>query len=655
MTNPVVFLEFIDEVEAFLTGPGSKPGVIDNTTIIALSLATQVYLKQKGIPFHTTLPYFNNNSHSRALTQSENWLKRLEHVLEPKQPLDEVFIYSIRFLFNYLLWLSEVAYQVIEKLKPKGCYISKSNFDVDGSQWSITTKDRFLGGLLTAYCHENLMESNSFHVANGSHDASALANHTPVTAQMVKNFSQRFFKKRKLAVITTLGYGMDAVVKKLTAACDESDSWTHISLDFEPPQSRFKQLKRLVGLRIKYASFSQGNVLPLPVWAFPYQQEKVAKSQAKIRQRIQKVAHLIENHWRSDFVFRGFDLVPAILSKLNTGILTHLESLALKEAKLQVTLETVSPKVVMSPFASGIYGVLGAQCRKLEIPAAIIPHGTLAPPNDELEEIEWQRLSTGQILSSYPFAAAQTPLAAKHASYYNTGERTLKTGPIIFARTDKERGDELRQKLAIPDDFSIVCYAAAQRKRSSVRFHIFETEDEYLSAMADLVNAINRIENTHLIIKLHPSSEFTDAQMRDYLPQCQRLSILHREPFADVLAASDLLVSYLSTTVEEALINHTPVVLYDKWNRFRFVKSFNCNGIAPDKWEADVAYYTSDSETLDKVVRHALNLRKNTNQFQLIQRYKFHTFEGKNFPPLLKQIQKVYSKKIPPKTIYSNT
>ena len=287
MTNSVVFLEFIDEVEAFLAGPGSKPGVIDNTTIIALSLATQVYLKQKGIPFHTTLPYFNNSSHSRALTQSENWLKRLEHFLEPKQPLDEELIYSIRFLFNYLLWLCEVAFQVIEKLKPNGCYISKNNLNVDGSRWSITKKDRFLGDILAAYCHENLLESDDFHITNCTHDASALTDHNPITAKMVINFSYRFFKKRKLAVISTLGYGMDAVAKKLTAECEDSDSWTHISLDFEPPHSRFKQLKRLAGIRMKYANYSQDNILPLPVWAFPYHRESVTRSQAKIRQRIQ--------------------------------------------------------------------------------------------------------------------------------------------------------------------------------------------------------------------------------------------------------------------------------------------------------------------------------------------------------------------------------
>jgi hypothetical protein len=45
-----------------------------------------------------------------------------------------------------------------------------------------------------------------------------------------------------------------------------------------------------------------------------------------------------------------------------------------------------------------------------------------------------------------------------------------------------------------------------QDVKKQLRFHIFETEDEWLYSIVDVVRAVNRMENenVHLVIKLHP-------------------------------------------------------------------------------------------------------------------------------------------------------
>ena len=314
------------------------------------------------------------------------------------------------------------------------------------------------------------------------------------------------------------------------------------------------------------------------------------------------------------------------------------------QVQLQGVLQAVRPRVVFSPFSSGIYGILGDFCQRLNIPGILVPHGALAPPRNQLEEIEWRRLSQGQMLSAYQYKAAQTPLAAQHAAYFAIEKQTLNTGPVLFSITEPDRGRELRQRLGLSQETFVILYAVAQRQRSSMRFHIFETEDESLSSMIDVVRAVNQMqdENVHLVLKLHPAFRFPETQMRLLLPGCERMSILRREPFAHVLAASDLMVSFISTTVEEALINQTPVVLYDKWKRYRFIEAFDCNGTPSGKWPVQAVYYTDEPGTLPELFTHTLKQSKEKDRHPgIFQEYMFAPGESQ---PLAHHICEILEK-----------
>jgi hypothetical protein len=204
---------------------------------------------------------------------------------------------------------------------------------------------------------------------------------------------------------------------------------------------------------------------------------------------------------------------------------------------------------------------------------------------------------------------AQTALAEEHAEFFGMQESTLRTGPVLFSVVERSKGRELRKKLGIAERTSVIAYAVAQRQRSSMRFQIFQTEDEWLSSFADLIAAAHSIrsDDVHLILKLHPAFRVSRQRITLLLPDCDRVTVLQEEPFAEVLAASDLLVSFLSTTVEEALINGIPVVLYDKWKRYRLLADAECSGLPPEAWTGSAAYYTDDGAALPELLRHALH------------------------------------------------
>jgi hypothetical protein len=128
--------------------------------------------------------------------------------------------------------------------------------------------------------------------------------------------------------------------------------------------------------------------------------------------------------------------------------------------------------------------------------------------------------------------------------------------------------------------------------------------------MSDLVRAVEELEGYHLLIKLHPASELTDEDVRTLLPPTDKMSVHRTVPFGDVLSAADVLVSYSSTTIEEAILSRIPVVLFDRWRRYRHVDALECDRIARDRWQPDVAYYVTNPSLLADAIEHAAHNAK---------------------------------------------
>ena len=88
--------------------------------------------------------------------------------------------------------------------------------------------------------------------------------------------------------------------------------------------------------------------------------------------------------------------------------------------------------------------------------------------------------------------------------------------------------------------------------------------------MRELINIISNYDNFKLIIKIRPDYfEMTKESLISLLSPIPKNVIIESEKkFEDVLKTADLLVSFSSTTIEEALVNNIPVLLYGGNNRY---------------------------------------------------------------------------------------
>jgi len=117
-------------------------------------------------------------------------------------------------------------------------------------------------------------------------------------------------------------------------------------------------------------------------------------------------------------------------------------------------------------------------------------------------------------------------------------------------------------------------HATTLKAGRSLRLNITETLDEYLAGLTGLIEAVNQMDNVRLMIRPHPVCDLSNEELLGLLPSCARMTIYREGSFSEVLAKADLLVSYSSTCIEEALQNNIPVVLFDLWKRYNHFQRY---------------------------------------------------------------------------------
>lgn len=166
-----------------------------------------------------------------------------------------------------------------------------------------------------------------------------------------------------------------------------------------------------------------------------------------------------------------------------------------------------------------------------------------------------------------------TPVQEKHLLYFKKKypeihNQAIKTGPLAFAQVDNFIRKISMSFFGLQDYEILLTHATTVKSRGAERFHLLETLDEFFSSLVDVLHTINTIDGTRLLIKLPPGFPLSNEEVNRFLPMSNKLLVCRDTPFAEVLAATDILISYSSTAIDEALINRIAVMLYDKWCRY---------------------------------------------------------------------------------------
>jgi len=279
----------------------------------------------------------------------------------------------------------------------------------------------------------------------------------------------------------------------------------------------------------------------------------------------------------SKVIINGVPLCDSITVCIENELKQKMLSLYGEIISLQRLLTVVTPKIVFAQHSLGINYALGEICLKENIPALLISHGSHTPQKNSLAAYEWSVHAHTIINSMYPFVALQTPWTKKFwENQDKVISKDIKTGPLLFAHSNfqTDKIPPLRRRLFGNNNAKkrIILHAGSPRAWQSYRPWIYETFDEYIKNINTIINAVDALSGLYLAIRFRPQEFLNLEDFKSSLEKSSCYGIYSDCTFEEYLISSDLLVSYSSTTIEESLQHHKPVLQYDPDGKYEHIK-----------------------------------------------------------------------------------
>ena len=201
----VVIIEFIDEFEAFLRFIQQENYKLNDFVIIALEPRLQSYLKNKGINFSNTLPYFNNESHKKIIVETEKIMQFIHSNFKfidnngLKDCYEIEFAHYIRIFFlNHIFKMLEILENIYRENNNCEIFAHVDNRGAYGG-CMITNSERYIGVLAEVFAKKNNLKFtnlNENRLSAGIKKTSEKKNR--IIERLVVKFIAFFLHKKRL-------------------------------------------------------------------------------------------------------------------------------------------------------------------------------------------------------------------------------------------------------------------------------------------------------------------------------------------------------------------------------------------------------------------------------------------------------------------------
>lgn len=584
----IVLLELVDEVAAYIA---AGPQIDD--CVIALTPQTRSALLRHGITARDTVPFFPASSHADCLVRANKMLEWLRERfmftddLGVTEAYADTLLWYSRCQINYFVWLAEIIHNVASVSNGETIWAVVGDDTSAAGCW-LGEKERYAGMFAARYCVEHgrlfrpiMRVQDSEDVGEKraeTHGASTtgLPNEgiSAVARMLYRAYLRSLAKDRPLMTVAT-GYRMGTVIEQAEAALP-GQRWLVVTRLKKQPPAGVALLEAARAWRSRFirSRFIQGGsgrdtITPVRLDLLLPGSEKVDGKRRRLEQTLNAIAGMVEAA-PSIFSHHGMSFADLFARKIRVGIAPALYLLQRQAVAVYQLLRDLKPRLVIGPFSREIFFAMGEICRHRKIPTFMISHGSFTRMKNELEELSWTFHGRGLLHTAFETSALQSPLAEEHVAQLVTETKFIKTGPLAWGgRVDEERARRLRSSMfPKSDDVRVILHAGTPKPRAARQFHVYETSDEYIAALCDLVKATADIANTRLVIRFRPNAELSIDTLKTLVPMPSHVVLSTEGEFLDVLGIADLLVSFSSTTIEEALQNSIPILLYGGDGRY---------------------------------------------------------------------------------------
>jgi hypothetical protein len=560
----LVFLEFVDEAEVFLKEHGNEFNPErNNITIISFHPLVKSYFLKQQIKVMDSFHFCPTESHRKLLCVLEETLTgiRMQCSITDENGVTHAYvenlIFFLRLVISHILYRIEVITNALSIYQPKALVSVGSIKPFAVISKMVESNERYIAPIVSQVCkaHDIPHQNLDLHIQTDKRTKTRWQWRHALFCYLMNSFRER---EENLVIAPAINFCMGEVLADLAA---EGGKHFNLAVMHLPKK---KALQTLLGKYTKRNGRAFGYI-PCNVGGLVRKSINFEELKTKLQNSLFKIM----DDWSYDGVFFGNWLKDKYQSGLAPEVIDATYHFSMNENRY---LERFQPVFVLSQFSRMSTAVLGELCQLKKIPSMMIPHGTFAPITDEYSKKEWVENALGLINTPYKYVALQTPLAQEYISENPVKSQPVITGPLLFGRGNRPSCDTkaLRRRYA-SDSEKIILHAGTPKYRSCTRFLNYETLDEYVDGIVSLANIVSQLEGVLLIIRFRPIDGLTPEELEKLLPKCGSYFIASDGDFASYLSVADLLVSFSSTTIEEALQNNIPVLLYNKYNRYKHI------------------------------------------------------------------------------------
>lgn len=598
----VVFVNTPSDVDGYMNASGGKRELdARHYLFIAMNCSSYSYLRQMGFVVQNTLPYFTNDSHATALERSAtlvNWLTENcqfeDSGIGIKQAYKDAFIYYTRCSLIYCMWVIEIVLNAVELHKPEFVVASSRRGPV--LSLFIEPEEGYLGSIVRSVAEAKNLKYENISKGANYRGPSAIVRYLQSVIKFAVKYEKFNSWERRVArdskargvrpiLFTTKFYQMDKLADKL-----QRELSNRLFCIMKPPAIPYFRVPTLA-IKLFLGGYSKKIIIQKRLFG---ELQKAVKSEREV------------------FSYRDISFSDIISQKIKDNLADYILGLYLWTIRLDSFIDKIGPILVVSNGHRQDDVAFSELCHKKDIPTLLISHGSHIRPKNKYEAIEWGEHTKALLSAPFSYLALQSPLTKEHLEAFPTKNKIIETGPLIWGTAvNPERSRALLKNMVRAahgdGDIKVIVHAGTPKPSKALRLYVYETPDEYIRSLCDLVDAVRQIPDVILIIKFRPTEEISVESLKSVISFSEKVMLSVKEPFLDILGMADLLVSFSSTTIEEALQNKIPVLLYGGRGRYQHIPAYEVvpNGAV----KPSAVYHVKDARNLESSLRGILNLK----------------------------------------------
>jgi hypothetical protein len=219
--------------------------------------------------------------------------------------------------------------------------------------------------------------------------------------------------------------------------------------------------------------------------------------------------------------------------------------------------------------------MVASHCYSKKINVILVPHGSISVPDNEYSKFVLDICSRGLIYSKIAnYSVAQSKVSYEAIKYYDKTIKILKSEPLLFGKKS------LRENL---NNEKFVFLHVSTPKSLSKWPWIYENYNEYVDNIIELIECLKPKKDIELVIRFRegPECDLETFKKLIKISSNKFVKISTKNNFFEDLTYSNCLISFSSTSIEEALFLNKKVLVYSNKREYKHInyKFKDDNGI----------------------------------------------------------------------------